>query len=289
VSGVDERPGEGRDGGPALPELTVVVPVRNAEDLVDACLAPIAAAGPAEVIVVDGASSDATVERARRHGAQVLSDEGRGLPAARMLGVQAAQSPYVALVDVDVVMGPDALAALLDELRSGGYGALQAGLRSTGGPGYWGRALAHHHRTGRSRGWFGVVATIFRREVLLDHGFDTEFLSGEDIDLRWRLKRAGVRIGVSERTVVEHRFEDGFAFARGQWMADGHGLGRMVMRHGLSAKLLLGLPLAAGIRGILLSLWRREPRWIPYYLCFTAFNYVAMGRELRIRLRSRPR
>lgn len=277
----------GRDA-PPLADLTVVVPVRNAESLVDACLAPIAASGPAELVVVDGASTDATVARAWAHDVRVLSDAGRGLPYARMLGVRRARTPYVALVDVDVVMTPETLPALQEELRAGRYGALQAGLHSTGGPGYWGRALAHHHCTGRSRDWFGVVATVFERDVLLDHGFDEAFLSGEDIDLRWRLRRAGVRIGVSERTAVEHRFEDGFAFARGQWLADGHGLGRMVLRHGLSAKLLLGLPLAAGIRGIVLSLRRREPRWIPYYLCFTAFNYVAMGRELLSRLRSRP-
>lgn len=289
MSAGSDGPEEAHEGPSGLESLTVVVPVRNAEDLVDDCLAPIAAAGPAELIVVDGASRDATVECAQAHGARVLSDEGRGLPYARMLGVQAARHPYVALVDVDVVMTPDSLPALLDELRAGGYGALQAGLRSTGGPGYWGRALAHHHRTGRSRGWFGVVATVFHRDVLLEHGFDNTFLSGEDIDLRWRLRDAGVRIGVSERTVVEHRFEDDFAFARGQWLADGHGLGRMVLHHGLSAKLLLGLPLAAGIRGIMLSLWRREPRWIPYYVCFTVFNYAAMGRELRTRLRSPPR
>lgn len=289
ASAVNDLPEGARGAPPSLADLTVVVPVRDAEGLVDDCLAPIAAGSPAEVIVVDGASTDATVERARAHGARVLSDEGRGLPVARMLGAREARTAYVALVDVDVTMPPDALSALLEEVHAGGYGALQAGLLSTGGPGYWGRALAHHHRTGRSRGWFGVVATVFRRDVLLEHGFDDAFLSGEDIDLRWRLRRAGVRIGVSERTFVEHRFGDGFVFARGQWMADGHGLGRMILGHGLSAKLLLGLPLAGGIRGILLSLWRREPQWIPYYLCFTAFNYVAMGRELRSRLRSRPR
>lgn len=271
-----------------LAELTVVVPVRNAEGLVDACLTPIAAARPAELIVVDGASTDATAEFARAHGARMLSDEGRGLPVARMLGAQAARTPYVALVDVDVVMTPANLPALLEELLAGGYGALQAGLRSTGGPGYWSRALAHHHRTGRSRGWFGVVATVFDRDVLLEHGFDAAFLSGEDIDLRWRLRRANVKVGVSQRTIVEHRFEDGFAFARGQWKADGHGLGRMIKRHGLRSKLLLGLPMAAGVRGILLSLVRREPRWIAYYLCFIAFNYAAMGRELLSRVRPPP-
>ncbi len=62
-----------------------------------------------------------------------------------------------------------------------------------------GRALAHHHRTGRSRRWFGVVATVFRRDDLLAAGFDSRFVSGEDIDLRWRWPRPGAahrRVGV---------------------------------------------------------------------------------------------
>jgi glycosyltransferase involved in cell wall biosynthesis len=261
-------------------DLSVVVPARNAEALIEECLRSIAASGVREIIVVDGESTDATAELARRHGAQVISDGGRGLPAARHMGALAARADWVALIDADVVLGEGDLARLLDEARAEGYTALQAGLRSTSGDGYWGRALVQHHRTGRSRNWFGVVATVFEREALLTHGFDARFLSGEDIDLRWRLRRAGAKIGVSGRTVVQHRFADTWEFAKHQWLADGHGFGRMVRTHGLRAKLLLGLPLAAGVRGALLSLLRRQPRWIPYYACFVLFNYVGLLREV---------
>jgi glycosyltransferase involved in cell wall biosynthesis len=261
-------------------DLSVVVPARNAESLIEDCLRSIAASGVREIIVVDGESTDATAELARRHGAQVISDGGRGLPAARHMGALAAQADWVALIDADVVLGEGDLARLLDEARAEGYTALQAGLRSTSGDGYWGRALVQHHRTGRSRNWFGVVATVFERQALLAHGFDARFLSGEDIDLRWRLRRAGAKIGVSGRTVVEHRFADTWEFAKHQWLADGHGFGRMVRTHGPRAKLLLGLPLAAGVRGALLSLVRRQPRWIPYYACFVLFNYVGVLREV---------
>jgi hypothetical protein len=115
---------------------------------------------------------------------------------------------------------------------------------------------------------------------LLRHDFDESFASGEDIDLRWRLRRAGARIGVSRMTTVEHRFGDGFAFARDQWLADGHGLGRMIRAHGLRAWPLVGLPLAACLRGIVLSATRRQLQWIPYFVCFAAGNYVGMLREL---------
>jgi glycosyltransferase involved in cell wall biosynthesis len=257
-------------------DVSVVVPVRNAEHLIAACLESIARSEPREIIVVDGQSTDRTLEIARRYPVRVLSDEGQGLPVARLLGAQVASSRWVVLIDADVVLPDGALARLFAEFRAGGYMALQAGLRSVSGPGYWGRALVNHHRTGRSKNWFGLVATVFDRDALLAHGFDRRFLSGEDIELRWRLQQAGGRIGVSQRTIVTHRFEDTFAFAKGQFLADGPGLGRMVTKHGVRALPLLGLPLAASARGILLSLVRRQPNWIPYYLCFMIYNYIGM-------------
>jgi glycosyltransferase involved in cell wall biosynthesis len=263
----------------AVLDVSVVVPARNAAPLLEECLASIARARPAELIVVDGLSSDDTVAVARRHGARVLSDDGRGVAAARLIGVRAATCDRVALVDADVVMGDGALAALLDEFAAGGYTGLQAGLHSTGGPGYWGRALAHHHRTGRSRRWFGLVATVFERSVLLEHGLDERFLSGEDIELRRRLARTGARLGVSERTVVLHRFEDGFAFARGQWLADGGGLARTLDKEGWRGAGLLALPALAAARGIALCLARRELRFLGYYACYLVFNYAGMVRR----------
>lgn len=268
-------------------DLTVVVPVRNAENQVDACLASIVRERPREIIVVDGNSTDLTVALARAYPVRIMSDEGRGLPAARLMGAEAATSSHVALIDSDVVLAEGDLGRLLDEFETGGYTGLQAGLHSVSGKGYWGQALAHHHRQGRSKNWFGVVATVFRRDVLLEHGFNPEFLSGEDIDLRWRLERAGARTGVSKRTVVEHRFGDTWEFAKGQWLADGHGLGRMLAAHGTRSRVLLALPLAAAIRGAGLSLLRAQPRWIPYYACFMAYNYLGMGRELVDRRRRR--
>lgn len=269
-------------------DLSVVVPVRNAEDVVEDCLASLVGAEPREIIVVDGMSTDRTVEIARRFPVQILSDEGGGLPAARAIGADAATSRLVALVDADVVFPPGALEGLVAEFEAEGYAALQAGQHSVAAePGYWGEALAHHHRTGRSKDWFGVVATVFQRDVLLEHGFDHAFLSGEDIELRWRLQRAGAKIGVSKRNIVQHRFGSTFAFAKGQWLADGHGLARMIAKHRTRAALLVALPLAAAARGIVLSLVKMQPRWVPYYVCFAVFNYIAMFRELLTQLTTR--
>jgi glycosyltransferase involved in cell wall biosynthesis len=255
--------------------ISVVIPVKNAESFIDECLASVVAAAPAEIIVVDGCSIDRTLEIVESYGVRVLSDGGRGVASARMMGVHEATSEFVALIDADIVLPDGALAALLTEFRSRGYSALQAGLLSTSGPGYFGKALARHHNTGRSRHWLGVMATVFRRETLLAHPLDSSFLSGEDIDLRWRLSRAGVRMGVSRKTVVTHRFGDTFEFAMDQWRADGAGLGRMALTHSGGGLLLL-MPLADAVRGVTVTTARLEPQYIPYYLMHAAFNYRSM-------------
>lgn len=261
-----------------LADLTVVIPVRNAARLLPGCLDSVLPQRPARIIVVDGNSTDATLDIARRFGVSVLSDEGKGLPVARMLGARAASTKYLALVDADVVLPAGALAKLLGEFVAGGYSALQAGLSSVGGPGYWGQALAQHHRWGISKTWFGLVATIFERDRLLEIGFDDRFMSGEDIELRWRLVRAGHKVGVSTQTVVTHRFDgDSFGFAWNQFSMDGRGLAAMVAKHGWAGARLLALPAAAMVRGVGLSVLRLKPHWIPYYVLFAAGNYAAMA------------
>ena len=260
---------------PARLPLSVVIPVRNAESFIEDCLASVVAAAPAEIIVVDGCSTDRTLDIVAGYGIRVLSDGGRGVATARMMGVHEARSEFIALIDADIVLPDGALAALLTEFQRGGYSALQAGLHSTSGPGYWGRAFARHHNTGRSRNWLGVMATIFRRETLMAYPLDASFLSGEDIDLRWRLGRAGLRIGVSTKTVVSHRFGDTLEFARDQWRADGAGLGRMALTHSGGGLLLL-MPLADAVRGVTVTTLSLEPHYVPYYLMHAAFNYSSM-------------
>jgi glycosyltransferase involved in cell wall biosynthesis len=265
-----------------LQRLTAVVPVRNGAALLPECLGALRRNGVIHLVVVDGRSSDRSRTIAAEHGAVVVSDEGRGLPYARTLGARTATTDLVVLVDVDVVFPDGGVATLVREFLAGGYAALQAGQESVGGPGYWGRALAHHHRTGRSRRWFGLVATVFEREELMATGFNDEFPSGEDIELRWRLRASGRRAGVSREVMVQHRFAgDDFAFAKDQFLMDGVGLGLMVRRNGVRGLRLALLPAAAAARGILLSSVRGEGRWIGYYGAFAWWNYVGMARGVR--------
>lgn len=81
--------------GPAI-----VVVTYNSEDVVEACLTSLAAHN---VVVVDNASTDRTVERARAHGAHVIANSAnRGFAAAVNQGIQATEADVVLILNPDV-------------------------------------------------------------------------------------------------------------------------------------------------------------------------------------------
>jgi glycosyltransferase involved in cell wall biosynthesis len=251
-------------------DVSVIVPTRNAADWIVECLESILASRPAEIILVDGHSDDGTVALAQGLVDRVLRDEGGGPGAARNLGVAEAKSRWVAFIDADVVVPPEALGALLNEARERSLVALQAGLRSHGTD-YWSDQLAWHHNHGRSRSWFGVSATVMRRDVAKSFPFDDTLRSGEDIDLRLRLAEASMPVGVSESVVVDHRFAPTFGAARDQWTADGAGLGRLVRKFGAPGLRHLAVPFGAAAYWLARSVV--APRRLPYFLGFLLGNW----------------
>lgn len=260
--------------------VSVIVPVRNEGDRLEACLDAVRANAPAEVIVVDGGSTDGTLAIAERYADRVLSDGGRGVAVARQLGVASAKHPLVLLLDADVVLAPDALRRLVAEKLSRGVSALQAGLLSRGSGDYWSTELARHHREGRIRHEFGVSACLADRELLFRHPFDPSFVSGEDIDLRLRLRDADERTAVSQDVVVEHGFRAGRDVVVDQGLDDGAGLGRLIRRRGLSASVHALMPFGAGGLALLRAL-RGRVRPLPYFALYTLASLVGLWHGLR--------
>ena len=260
--------------------VTVVVPVRDGADFAEECLDSVLASRPDEVIVVDGGSSDGTLDATRRRGLRVVTHEGSGPASARMAGAALARHDVVVLLDVDVVLPAGALARWYEEFRARDLAGLQADLAPESlGTRYWGRSLAEHQRISRARRWFTLCATMLRRDVLLEHGIDDSFASGEDIEFRHRLHRAGEPVAVSRAVQVRHRFRDGFTDARHQWEDDGAGLALTIRKNGVRDLPLSAIPAVGFVRGLALTVLRR-PQMLGYWCCYLWFNYVALVRGL---------
>jgi mycofactocin glycosyltransferase len=88
-------------------QASVIVPARNAEATLPACLDGLAAEGvpgpSTELIVVDDGSTDSTSAVAARPGVRVVRGAGRGPAAARNLGAASASGDVLVFLDADPV------------------------------------------------------------------------------------------------------------------------------------------------------------------------------------------
>lgn len=102
------------------PELAVVVVNYNTRNLLRACLASVverAASIPLELVVVDNASVDGSVDAVRKDFPQVVviaNQENRGFGAACNQAIRRTASPLVLLLNSDARLTPQALSALRD-------------------------------------------------------------------------------------------------------------------------------------------------------------------------------
>ena len=114
-------PATGREG-----PIVLFMPAHNEEESVGTCVqrTPASVMGrPVQVLVVDDGSTDATAERARAAGAEVISlPENRGLGAAVRVGLTAAVdrgAAAVAFCDADGEYPPEELEALVAPVLAG--------------------------------------------------------------------------------------------------------------------------------------------------------------------------
>lgn len=109
-----------------MPRVTVVIPSYNCAPYVEAAVASVLDQSfpDFELIVVDDGSGDNTAQVLERFRSdprfRYHRQENRGLPGARNAGVRISHSEYLAFLDADDLLDPDALRRMVDALdRSG--------------------------------------------------------------------------------------------------------------------------------------------------------------------------
>jgi glycosyltransferase involved in cell wall biosynthesis len=196
----------------AVPQISVIVPARNASATIRATLAALAAQefdGPYEVIVVDDSSDDdtAAVARSAPGAVTVLSQEQRGPGPARNRGVQEARAQLLAFTDADCVPAPgwlrEGVAALAGaELVQGAVRPPEDVRPEPFDRTIWVDGEAALYETANLL----VTRELFDRvggfEDWLDAGIGKPL--AEDVWFGWRARRAGARIAFSREALVHH-------------------------------------------------------------------------------------
>lgn len=258
------------DGSPLA--ISVITCARNSERTIEKALKSIVGADcVSEVIVVDGLSSDRTVEIARSFCAKVISDGGRGLGYARQLGADSAKSELVAFVDSDVELSnPQILLEMAKEMLDRGWVAIHAciidpTLRKT----YWQECEDLHTRSSFNkpglRDSLGTITCIVKRNTVTSHRFDSSFVgASEDADFFYRLSKTGSKFGISTQVIYHYHRQGGSDPIR-QRIWYGRGQYRFAKKHRLP--IVLASPIAITGHGIVVCILGGRPRrMIPYYL-----------------------
>lgn len=192
-----------------LPQVSVVIPVKDRADELKRCLSSLAALSyPAEkiqIIVVDDGSSDDSPLVAQEFGALVVPSggTGRGPAAARNVGASHATGEILAFIDSDCsasagwlndlipAFNDPALAAvggqvdgMCTESAVDRYEAVMSSL-----------SIGNRERVGNSGNdtfYLPSCNLLVRRSAFRSAGgFKDEMHVGEDVDLTWRLRDSG--------------------------------------------------------------------------------------------------
>ncbi len=170
-----------------------------------------------EIIVVDDGSYDNTVEVARRLGVRVIRRPNGGLAVARNSGAVASTGEYLAFLDADDRLLPDALSTGVYELARRPQLAFVFGHHRL--VTYDGSFLAEWPPESEPRDPYAALlrdnivkmhaAVVYRRRTLEHVGlFDSALPACEDYDLYLRVARR-LRIGAHPAVVAEYRRHGG--------------------------------------------------------------------------------
>lgn len=197
--------------------VSVIIPVHNGGSNFRSCLRSIIACSPApyETIVVADGDTDCSWRMAEQMGMRVVRLPTPGGPAhARNLGAEAAKGDILFFVDADVTIPQDAVGLVRAALQqdpelAAVFGCYDDEPSETSFLSQY-KNLFHHyvHQTAKEEAstFWGACGAIRRKIFLAVGGFDEGYRrpSIEDIELGYRLKRAGYRIRLLKALQVKH-------------------------------------------------------------------------------------
>jgi glycosyltransferase involved in cell wall biosynthesis len=235
-------------GDAAWPTVTVVVPARNEERLLETTLNALRGQDypldKMEIVVVDNGSTDGTADVAKRSGIQVLHEPLSSSYRARNRAVLASTAEYIAFIDADCRTERDWLRQLVITARVSNCRFVAGRTENRVEGDSLGAHLLALRTTPETRGRnaeAGMVAAgnmLVARDLFVVHGLFDSTGSGSDIEFSRRVAARGERIAYAASAVVSHACDlsnvdylrRSFRIAYGQAIHQRPGLGNALAR-----------------------------------------------------------
>lgn len=192
-------------------DVSVVVCARNAAGTIVECLKSVKENNPKEIILVDGNSSDKTVELAKPYIDVVVKDPGQGLAMARNYGLKEATAKYICNVGPDNILPPDTLLKMIKYLEQNNFSGVstQTFIKNSN-KSYFSGAMNLYKKARFFEGEREVIGTphLFVSDIFKKNGFDNKMGWSDDSDLCKRLSDSGYKFGIANTFVWETGMEN---------------------------------------------------------------------------------
>jgi glycosyltransferase involved in cell wall biosynthesis len=182
--------------------ISVNICVLNEGDNIRLCIESVIKNNPKEIIVVDGGSTDNTIDVLSEYPITIIHSKKSGLSTQRQLAIDNSSEPYIAIVDGDDILEPDFLSILVNEIKEYDFDALQGREVSYSAKGYFEKAMGAvnsqitFHNKPKETNMVGRPS-LYKANALKKCGFDSFFdgVGDEDTDLSIRMEYNGFRQG----------------------------------------------------------------------------------------------
>ncbi len=179
------------------PLVSVIIPTKNVEDTVGACLESIGQQTypNIEVVVVDNFSRDRTREIASKFDSVRFYSKGPERSSQVNYGVLMAKGEYVYRVDADFVLEPRVVEEAVRACELGGCDIVAVHNTSDPKVSFWSKVRKLERDCYRDDA-LSIAARFFRKNAFGKvKGFDESLIASEDYDLHIRLIGAGFKLG----------------------------------------------------------------------------------------------
>jgi biofilm PGA synthesis N-glycosyltransferase PgaC len=256
------------------PGVTVIVPAFNESATLGDTLASLLnqTLAPAEIIVVDDCSTDDTSAVARSYGVTVLRPPANtgSKAGAQTFALPTITTEHTLAVDADTILAPDAIEKLYAPMRDSTLAAACGFVVPRHVGSVWERGRYVEYLLAFSfykpiQDYFGrpLISSgcfsIYRTEVLRQHGGWQTRTMAEDMDLTWSMYHAGQRVRFVPEAVCYPIEPHNFTFMRKQLRRWSHGFMQNVRLHW---QRLLGIPYLRSVIGV--ALWESTVASVIY-------------------------
>jgi glycosyltransferase involved in cell wall biosynthesis len=196
-------------------EVSVIVPVRNAESTIRQCVSSVLCQNDAphyEVIVVDNGSTDSTPDLLRDFGdrIKIVNETQRGSYCARNTGITNAAGAVLLFTDSDCVVSANWIRSMYDSLQKGNAKLVSGPVRGLDHSSAFLRYCSEFCHTQEKYARKLVAATANmggKRDAIIEHGgFCDAMMSGGDFEFCSRIVKSRNDLAFEPKAVVQHAY-----------------------------------------------------------------------------------